>query len=163
MMINKNLLHGLLMGIFLLGFVLVSTEAAIPDCTAAYPSKAILWPPNHKFHTITIMGVTDSDGDSVAITITSIYSDEATAAASGSGGKKHAPDAIIGVGGSTAQVRAERSGAAPHNGRVYTINFTATAGGETCTGSVYVGVPHSKKSTPVNDSLNGGMSYDATV
>lgn len=129
-----------------------------PDCSNAAPSKAIIWPPNHQFQAITIGGVTDIDGDSLTIEIKSIFSDEATATAAGAGGVTHAPDAT-GVGTSTAQVRAERSGVAPHNGRVYHIAFVASDGnGGTCRGTVYVGVPHDKKDTPVDD----GPLFDAT-
>jgi hypothetical protein len=130
-----------------------------PDCATAVPSKFILWPPNHKFHDITIKSVTDVDGDSVNIIITSIYCDEETATASGVGGTTHAPDAS-GVGTNTARLRAERSGAEPRNGRVYTIGFAATDGsGGACNGAVEVGVPHAKKDTPIND----GALYDATI
>lgn len=130
-----------------------------PNCTGAKPSKSILWPPNHKFHDITINGVSDVDGDSANIRIASIYSDEETATASGAGGAIHAPDAY-GVGTNTALLRADSSGVAPHNGRVYTIGFAATDGrGGACNGVVEVGVPHDKKDIPVND----GPLYDATI
>ena len=129
-----------------------------PYCSNAAPSKAILWPPNHQFRAITIGGVTDIDGDSLTIEIKSIFSDEATATAKGAGGVTHSPDAS-GVGSSTAQVRAERSGVAPHNGRVYHIAFVASDGnGGSCSGIVKVGVPHDKKDTPVDD----GPLFDAT-
>ena len=129
-----------------------------PYCSNAAPSKAILWPPNHQFQTIEIGGVTDIDGDSITIEIKSIFSDEATATAKGAGGVTHSPDAY-GVGSSTAQVRAERSGVAPHNGRVYHIAFVASDGnGGSCSGIVKVGVPHDKKDTPVDD----GPLFDAT-
>ncbi len=129
-----------------------------PDCSRAKPSKAILWPPNHQFQAITITGVTDIDGDTVTINIVSIYSDEATASAKGAGGVKKSPDAT-GVGTSTAQVRAERSGVAPHDGRVYHIAFEAFDGkGGSCSGTMMVGVPHDKERPPVD----GGALFDAT-
>ena len=40
------------------------------------PSKASLWPPNHKLRTVTVSGATDPDGDPVAITITGVTQDE---------------------------------------------------------------------------------------
>ena len=130
-----------------------------PDCSEAYADPACLWPPNHKFVDVAIMGVTDPDGDPVTITITAITSDEATATDKGSGGAKHSPDAD-GIGTDTASVRAERSGTA--DGRVYVISFTASddSGGE-CEGSVMVKVPHdqSDKTCPAVDS---GQIYYAT-
>ena len=130
-----------------------------PDCSEAYADPACLWPPNHKFVDVAIMGVTDPDGDPVTITITEITSDEATATDKGSGGAKHSPDAD-GIGTDTASVRAERSGTA--DGRVYVISFTASDGrGGECEGSVMVKVPHdqSDNTCPAVDS---GQIYDAT-
>ena len=130
-----------------------------PDCSWAEADNGCLWPPNHKFVDITIIGVTDPDGDPVTITITSITSDEPTASDKGSGGAKHAPDAIINEDG-TVSVRAERSG--DEDGRVYEISFTASDGrGGVCEGTVIVKVPHdqSDKDCPAVDS---GQVYDAT-
>lgn len=130
-----------------------------PDCSEAYADLGCLWPPNHKFVDVSVMGVTDPDGDPVTITITAITSDEATATDEGSGGAKHAPDAD-GVGTHTASVRAERSGNG--DGRVYVIHFVASDGrGGGCSGSVIVKVPHdqSVKDCPAIDS---GQNYDAT-
>ena len=71
------------------------------------------------------------------------------------------PDGM-GVNTSTAEIRAERSGTEKEsgNGRVYHISYTADDGnGGTCTGTVYVGVPHDKKDDPYDD----GPLYDSTV
>ena len=130
-----------------------------PDTSGAYADKDCLWPPNHKFVNVNILGVTDPDGDPVTITIDSITSDEPTASDKGSGGKKHSPDAS-GVGTDTASVRAERSGKG--DGRVYQINFTANDGnGGIALGSVEVSVPHDKS---LKDCLaiDSGQDYDAT-
>ena len=130
-----------------------------PDTSGAYADQDCLWPPNHKFVDVSIMGVTDLDNDPVTITIDAITSDEPTSSDEGSGGANHAPDAY-GVGTDTASVRAERSG--DSDGRVYVIYFTASddQGGE-CEGSVIVKVPHdqSDKTCPAIDS---GQKYDAT-
>ena len=128
-----------------------------PDVTEAYPSMDCLWPPNHKFVDITIEGVTDPDGDDVAITITNITSDEPTASIDGAGGDKHAPDAD-GVGTDTASLRAERSGT--DNGRVYEITFVASDGIAETEGSVLVKVPHDRSVDCV--SIDDGQVYDAT-
>jgi hypothetical protein len=126
-----------------------------PDCSNAGPSVDILWPSNHKFVSIDVVGVTDPEGDPIVITIDSIFQDEAVDAL-GSGNT--APDGQ-GVGTSTAEVRAERAGG--ENGRVYHISFTADDGhGGSCSSVALVGVPHDKsaKGAPVDD----GPLYDST-
>lgn len=126
---------------------------AVPNCSSASPSQSTLWPPNHKMVPISI-GVTDDDGDTVAVTIDSIMQDEPT---NGTGDGDKSPDGS-GVGTSTARVRAERSGNG--DGRIYEIAFTADDGNDgMCSGVVQVGVPHSVKSTPVNS----GATYDSTL
>lgn len=126
-----------------------------PDCSAAAPSAAVLWPPQHQFVPITITGVTDPDGDPVTITVDSIFQDEAVdAPGSGNTG----PDGQ-GVGTSTAEVRAERVGTG--NGRVYHISFTASDGLDSCTGTVRVSVPKSlgRNGAAVDD----GALFDSTI
>ncbi len=129
-----------------------------PDCSLAAPSAAKLWPPNHKFRNVNVVGVTDPDGDTVTITIHSIFQDEPV---DGTGDGNTTPDGR-GVGSSTAQVRAERDGGA--DGRVYHIGFTAAdPGGASCTGEVLVAVPKSKGKNWWNNSVDGGALYDSTV
>ncbi len=127
-----------------------------PDCSDASASPSSLWPPNHQFVPVQVIGVTDPDGDPVTITVNSIFQDEPVLSP-GSGNTS--PDGT-GVGTSTAQLRAEREGAG--NGRVYHVAFTADDGnGGTCTGEVLVGVPKSQgaKAGPVDD----GALYDSTA
>ena len=128
-----------------------------PECDEAYPSIQEIWPPNHKYVDIEIMGVTDPDGDAVTITITGITQDEPVDAI-GNGDGKTSPDGT-GVGTSTACVRAEREGTG--NGRVYAISFTATdpAGAE-CSESVTVCVPHDQG--PDHECIDDGQDYDST-
>ena len=124
----------------------------IPDCGSAYASEDSLWPVNHKFVAIDVLGVTDPDGDPVTITIDSIFQDEKV-----KGPGNHHPDGR-GVGTSTAEVRAERDGKG--DGRFYHISFTADDGlGGMCTGEVLVSVPHDQGSDPVD----GGALYDSTT
>jgi hypothetical protein len=135
-----------------------------PDCSEAYADPDCLWPPNHKMVPVSILGVTDPDGDPVTITITAITSDEATATEGGAGGAEHAPDAQD-VGTDTAQLRAERSGKA--NGRVYQVSFAAEDGrGGVCEGTVMVKVPHdqrpSRRSPAPCEATGDGQNYDAT-
>lgn len=132
----------------------VKVQNRAPDCSVATPSVEKLWPVNHKFIPIDILNVTDPEGDVVSLTIDSIFQDEAVDAP-GSGNTS--PDGR-GIGSATAEVRAERAGSG--NGRVYHIGFTADDGhGGTCSGTVRVGVPQSKKGTPIDE----GPLYDSTI
>jgi len=134
---------------------LVPNEA--PVCEAAYASVDLLWPVNHKFVSIEILGVTDGDSHELTITIDSIFQDELV----DDGGDGNTWPDGQGIGTSIAEVRAER--AADGNGRVYHIAFTADDGhGGTCSGEVIVGVPHDsgkKTEPPVDD----GPLYDSTL
>jgi hypothetical protein len=108
-----------------------------PDCSQAYGTPSVFWPPNHRFASVSVRGVTDPDGDPVIITVTGIGQDEPVDAP-GSGAT--CPDGQ-GVGTDVAWVRVERAG--PGDGRVYTIDFLAEDGrGGACTGAVTVCVPH---------------------
>ena len=125
-----------------------------PTCDEASPSTMVIWPPNHKFVDVQVLGVNDPDGDPITITINSIYQDEEV---DERGDGKFAPDGS-GIGTSTAEVRAERYGRG--NGRVYHISFSAvdTRGGA-CTGTVMVSVPHDQSGAPAVDE---GPLYDST-
>ena len=107
---------------------------------------------------ITVLGVTDPDGNPVTIKIDKIRQDEPV---NTTGDGNFVPDGK-GVGTATAEVRAERVGTpkAPGNGRFYHIFFTATDPYQaTCTGKVLVAVPHDQAKKPVD----GGPLYDSTV
>ena len=120
-----------------------------PDCSQAAPSLAVLWPPDHVYRAITITGVTDPDGDSLRIAITSVTQDEPGDEAVDGG---PCPDAILGSGG-VVHLRAEASIAG--TGRVYHIKFVATDGrGGSCTGAVDVCVPLSP-GAPCSDDGEG--------
>ncbi|HKH44874.1 MAG TPA: SBBP repeat-containing protein [Thermoanaerobaculia bacterium] len=122
-----------------------------PDCAAATASPATLWPPNGKLRPVALRGVTDPDGDLVALAVTSIRQDEPLA-------KKGSPDAT-GLGTARPQVRADRQGVG--DGRVYRLGFTATDGkGGTCTGEVTVCVPHDQR--PGVTCGDGGALFDST-
>jgi hypothetical protein len=90
------------------GFV-ESTGNRPPDCSKAKANPDTLWPPNHKFRTISITGITDPDGDKINIQATSIRQDEPV---NGLGDGDKSPDGIL----QPLQVRSERSGLG--NGRV---------------------------------------------
>jgi hypothetical protein len=132
-----------------------------PDCTTATPSMVeIPADPAHGLVNVSVNGVTDPDGDTVAINITSIQQDEALNSAS-----TFAFDGA-GVGTSNACVRAERLQGRPTNpgnGRVYTIGFTGNDGhGASCSGTVMVGVPFNNTTMPVA-ILGPGPNIDSTA
>jgi hypothetical protein len=131
---------------------------AAPVCTAAMPTLSVLWPPNHRWVQVGVTGVTDLNGDPIAITVTSIRQDEPVNTV---GDGNTAPDGT-GVGGAAAQVRVERSGTPriPGNGRVYHIGFEASDGKEACTGVVRVSVPHDQGHGP---AIDDGPLYDSTL
>ncbi len=131
-----------------------------PDCSNAASSVAQIWPPNHKMVNVNVFGVTDPDGDAVAIAITGIRQDEPV---NGVADGDTSPDGA-GVGTDTAQVRAERAGSkkVPGDGRMYHIGYTASDGkGDTCSGVVKAGVPHDQR--PGATIIDGGPLYDSTV
>jgi hypothetical protein len=120
-----------------------------PDCTKASVTPKSLWPPNHKFQTVTA-SVPDADGDTVTTTVTAVTQDEAL---NGGGDGDTSPDAAWVAGhANQVQVRAERSGLG--DGRVYRISVTATDGKETCSGGLaYVSVPHDQSGPPAVNTV----------
>ena len=139
-----------------------------PLCVPATASPSLLWPPDHKFVPIAITGVSDPDGNPVTLAVTRIIQDERTSSGRdsdddhdrGDDGRGSGNTAIdgIGAGSPQASVRAERDGTG--DGRVYEIRFTATDSlGASCSGAVFVGVPHDRHDTPVDSQVR----YDSTV
>jgi hypothetical protein len=124
------------------------------DCSGAAPTVAALWPPNHKLVEVGVQGVVDRGGAPVAVTVTGVRQDEPV---NDGGDGNTAPDAAL--AGSTVQLRAERSGLG--DGRVYHLDFTATAGGRSCQGSVQVCVPHDQGQGAA--CLDQGPLFDSTV
>jgi len=125
-----------------------------PVCSDATVNVDSLWPPNHKFTTVTPnMDATDVDGDNLIFNVLTVFQDEPV---DGTGDGDTAPDATIN-GDGTVDVRAERSG--NENGRVYQISVQVSDGELSCIGTVQVGVPHDKKDTPVDD----GAIFDSTT
>jgi outer membrane protein assembly factor BamB len=127
-----------------------------PDCSMAAASAPLLWPPNHKFVSESVLGVTAVNGP-VTIDITGIFQDQSP---TGKGSGHTCPDGK-GIGTSTAMVRAERSGGGD-DGRVYTIDFTATdQKNEVCTGAVTVCVSHDQGGD--STCVDHGPLFDSTV
>jgi hypothetical protein len=114
-----------------------------PDLSNARASVDQIWPPNERMVNISIIGITDPDGDRVSLSIWNILQDEPSLNSS-------FPDAEI-VSGSSARVRAERN--EEGTGRFYKIFFTVTDGkpGHTIDGYVFVTVPHDQNHAAVNE------------
>jgi hypothetical protein len=122
-----------------------------PDCKNARPNVTELWPPNHKFAPVDILGVTDPDGDRVTIEIDGVTQDEPLDVA----GNK-CPDARI--EGTRLELRKERAGSG--DGRVYVVSFTATdEQGGSCSGTVSVCVPHDH--SPHHRCGDSGQTVDS--
>ena len=135
--------------------VTVTPANSAPVCSAT-PSVSAIWPANNRLVPISLNGISDPEGNTFTVTVTSIAQDEPTNAA----GSGNTPSDATGIGTSVAQVRAERAGGA--DGRFYHISFTATdSAGASCTGTVKVVVPHDqgKNSVPVD----GGKKFNSVT
>ena len=136
-----------------------TTTAAVnhaPSCGGASATGPSIWPPNHRMVWFSIVGVTDSDGNPVTVTITGIRQDEPT---NGLGDGDTAVDGIVGPGNSFA-VRAERAGG--RDGRVYYVSFTGSDGaGGSCTGTTTIGVPHDQG--PKGGPVGQGPLYNSLL
>jgi hypothetical protein len=126
-----------------------------PVCSAAMPDPEQLWPVNHKFVPVSVIGVTDPEGDIPTINIDGIWQDEPV---NGDNDGNTTPDGM-GVGTDTAWLRAERDGEA--NGRAYHVYFTAADATGSCSGEVVVYAPLSQgKYSP---RIDDGPLYDSTL
>ncbi len=135
-----------------------STSTSTVDCTNAYASVTEIWPPDHAYVPVIVLGVTDSSGAAIQVLSTGIEQDEPVAAP----GSGHTSPDATGVGTPTAMVRAERAG--PGTGRLYFISFSATEVGGTasCTGGpLRVWVPHDQGQGFV--PVDTGVRYDSTA
>ena len=123
-----------------------------PACDAAHPSRALLWPANHKLTPVTIDGVGDpQSADPASIVIRAVTQDEPVSGPGDTG-----PDAV--AQGATVLLRAERT--EPGNGRVYHVDFAASNRGGSCQGTVLVGVP--RDASPGGTVVDNGRVYDST-
>jgi hypothetical protein len=122
-----------------------------PLASAARPTVATLWPPNHAFVSVGITGVSDPNNNAT-ITITGVTQDEPT---NGLGDGDTAIDAVINSDG-TVLLRAERAGNG--DGRVYRVTFTASDPEGSVSGVVVVTVPHS----PKKPAIDNGHVFDST-
>jgi hypothetical protein len=118
------------------------TANLAPDCTSLATDRTVLWPPNHKLHTVTVTGGTDPEGGAVTVAVTGVTQDEALDTTADG---KTSPDADhTGLSANAVRLRSERS--ATGDGRVYRLTVTATdTGGASCSTTLFVGVPHDQR------------------
>ena len=121
----------------------------------------VLWPPNHKLHTISLADCAALSDDCPAGVsslagghITAITADEAVDVGRGGDGATRSYDMKI-VDGSTVEVRSERQGGG--DGRVYRVSFEDAAG---VAGSCEIHVPHDQG--PVGGAVDSGEAVRAT-
>ena len=109
---------------------------APPDCSQATLSAPLLRRGDHRMVPAALGGVSDPDGDAVALKVEAVFQDEPVDGFSCGSGK---PDAMV-VGASGIQLRAESRERG--DGRVYHVAFSADDGrGGSCTGEATVCVP----------------------
>jgi cyclophilin family peptidyl-prolyl cis-trans isomerase len=149
--------------------VQIGNDQNLLDCSGAVASPANLWPANKRMKRIAIAGITGPKPYSLSIAgVTSDEPAKNKAARDSTG-----PDAKIRKGkanrkksqaADSLMLRAERqarprNGAGSGNGRVYTVQFGATDGTQSCTGTVKVEVPLQNGQTAVDD----GQKHNAAA
>ena len=139
----------------------VNVADETPPVLTAISGPIVLWPPNHKYRTITTAQLVSTVSDNCAslsdsdVTITKVTSDEPKDVKGGGDG--NTKNDIDFVDCQTVNLRAERQGGG--NGRVYTVYMTVSDGnGNTGEATAQIHVPHDKSATAVDD----GESYDLT-
>ncbi len=127
---------------------LVSVE--VTDTTAPslspIPSKTMLWPPNHKLHSITIWAnAFDNGGWAITLSVEVISSEPGDGTGDGNTEPDYYIDSVDSVTGTIElRLRAERSGSG--NGRTYTIKITATdESGNQSVAIVEIFAPHDRR------------------
>ncbi|HYO51571.1 FG-GAP-like repeat-containing protein [Archangium sp.] len=117
-----------------------------------------LWPPNHKYVTVSLAQCAASARDACAGElppdqygrITRVTSDEVEDG-QGHGDGRTCDDMDVVVGDTSVRLRAEREGTS--DGRVYTVHYTVTdASGNSGAGSCRVSVPHDQSGTVAVES-----------
>jgi hypothetical protein len=137
------------------GEVLCEATLTVEDTEApeAVAEAIELWPPNHKFRTITGADCVKDrcDGDDVEVTFSYATSDEPVNA-NGDGNTE--PDIILAC--NEVQLRSERQG--PSNGRVYRLGWRAVDdAGNSTEGECVVTVPHDQSG---REAIDDGAAYE---
>jgi hypothetical protein len=116
-------------------FTVTVVDATAPSITSVTPSRASLWPPNHKLVPVSISAIAS---DAVSATTCSISNATSSEPDNGLGDGDTIGD-IQNVVGLSVLLRAERAGGGP--GRVYTITVTCSdAAGNTSSANTTVSV-----------------------
>jgi sugar lactone lactonase YvrE len=131
-----------------------------PTITLNPNQQMSLWPPNHRYQTVTVadfvLGASDACDPTVNLSqvyIVKITSDEVE---NGNGDGNTLNDIVIAPGCKSAQLRAERGGGG--DGRVYTITFKVVdAGGNSATATAKVTVPKSQGGS--GGAVDSGVHY----
>jgi hypothetical protein len=113
-----------------------------------------IWPPNHKYRTVTISNLVSSATDNCDSTVglSSVYISQVTSdeADDGSGDGNTTHDILIAADCKSVQLREEREGGG--NGRVYTITFKVRdSAGNVATATAKVTVPKSQNGSAAVD------------
>jgi len=133
-----------------------ATTASNPAPNITLNSSITLWPPNHKYHTVTVAQMVQSVRDNCPISIDDVVigmvtSDEPDDAI---GDGNTINDIIIGADCRSVQLRAERAGTG--DGRVYTVTLLLRdSGGAVVRAFFEVSVPHSQNGDP---AVKGDMA-----
>mgnify|MGYP001815201920 FL=1 len=139
------------------GEVLCETTLTVEDSEAPEGNDEVieLWPPNHKFHTITGEDcVSDLCDEDLEVTFLSATSDEPV---NDKGDGNTEPDIILEC--DNVQLRSERQGGS--NGRVYTLGWTAVDdSGNSTSGECIVTVPHDQSG---DEAVDDGPAYELTL
>jgi chitinase len=123
-----------------------------PDCSRTAASPSVLSPADRTLRPVSVVGVSDPDGDALSVAVASVFQDEPL-----TGAEDHtSPDARLEPSG-IADIRAERRNSG--DGRVYHLFFTASdAYGGSCSGEVKVSVPRKDRGAAVDE----GPLYNST-
>jgi len=129
-----------------------ANNSASSTTTATNPPPEItlnpfisLWPPNHKYQTVTVAQMVQSVTDNCPISIDQVVIEKVTSdePGNGLGDGNTVDDIVIGANCRSVQLRAERAG--PGDGRVYTITLLVRdSGGAVTRADFEVSVPHSQ-------------------
>jgi uncharacterized repeat protein (TIGR01451 family) len=133
-----------------------SNNAATTSTTVSNPPPIItlkppisLWPPNHKYHTVTVAEMVQSVSDNCQISIDDVVIEQVTSDETDDaiGEGNTSDDIVIGADCRSVQLRAERAGTG--DGRVYTVTLRLRdSGGSVTRADFEVGVPHSQNGAP---------------
>ncbi len=133
-----------------------TTVASNPPPIITLNPPISLWPPNHKYHTVTVAQMVLSVTDNCPISVNDVVIEKVTSdePGNGQGDGNTLNDIIIGANCRSVQLRMERAG--PEDGRVYTITLRVRdSGGAVTRADFEVSVPHSQNGAP---AVKGGTA-----